>query len=152
MATAVKDLYQFIRFLAIRDNNKEVITEDDMDLAIRFTIRFDFPTGFVAQENGDAQLEITPDLNNTQEKLLVYKTAFSLLELEDAFSYKTAVLEKEIKGTPGLENVKKELGDEIRELELGEFGIALASENEFDKAVNLRQRQIDTINEAQATN
>ena len=153
MSTLFSGLYRWIRYEVLRDDNSEVLPEDDLDLALEYQIEFtsDFEA-YAVTLNGDSKKQITPALSKTDKHLLILKSAYSLLEPEDAFSYKTAVLSKTLEGTPGLEEQKKGLLERIRELENeATGGIPLVSDNEFDTYYNEAERFENTITRAEAS-
>jgi hypothetical protein len=149
MSTRFDSLYSNIRYLVIRRNDSNILPDAEIDLAIEHIIEFDFVNGFSVSGNTPNKI-IDPDLTQDQKKLLILKTALSILIPEDAFSYRTVSLSKFIEGTPGLEDQKEDLKRRVRELESGGSLIAVDSINEFDSYINRADRLDTTISEAQS--
>lgn len=148
--TKFNDLYKWVRFAVLRDNNKDVLPEDDIDLALEYLLEFDalFKEFAVEEVNGTGQKQINPELDIDKKKLLILKAAFLILEPQDAFSYRTAVLSKTIEGDPGIIEQKENLKRQIRELELGKGSIAIKADNEINAYLNRADRFTNTVNSA----
>jgi len=145
--TPFSELYKWIRFCVIRDNNKEILPEDDLDLAVEYVIQFDAKfQGYQVVENLSGQKEITPELFTDLRRLLILKTAYLILEPQDAFSYRTAVLSKTIEGNPGILDQKDTLLRQIRELESGD-GI-IQSDSDICAYINQGTRLQHTLDKA----
>jgi hypothetical protein len=126
--TALIDLYTPIRYELIRQDNSETLPDSILELAIEHVMLMRFKLGFLVK-TVNRQKQIEPELTAEERKLLILKTAYSLLETEDAFSYRTSTLSKSIKGRSGLDIQRTNLLQRIKEIEGG--AIVTSSENEF---------------------
>jgi hypothetical protein len=132
----------------MRQDDENVLPNLDLNLAIEYIIQFDFDGEFSVVESSGNK-EIQPSLTKEQKKLLILKTALSILLPEDSFSYRTASLSKFIEGMPGLEEQRQDLRKRIMEIESGGTAIVVRSTNEFDNYLNRANRLETTVLEAQ---
>jgi hypothetical protein len=149
MSTNLSDLYSSIRYAVIRQNNSNILPDAEIDLAIEYIVEFDFVEGY-SVGGAEGAKQIDPTLLQDDKKLLILKTALSILIPEDAFSYRTQSLSKFIEGTPGLEEQREDLRRQILELESGGTAVVVSSTNEFDNYLNRAGRLETTVSRAQS--
>ena len=148
-STAIKDLYKYIRYEVVRKNDQDILPAEELELAIEYIIKFDWEAGFTVNES-QGNKSIEPELTDKQKKLLILKTALSLLIPEDSFSYRTASLSKFLEGTPGLEEQREDLRRKITLTETGDSEVPSLSSDEFGLYCNQATRFSDTVAKAQA--
>ena len=149
MTTSFQDLYKFIRYEIIRKDDPTVISNEDLELAVQYIVEYQFESGFTVSES-QGNKAISPALSDEQKKLLILKTALSILIPEDSFSYRTASLSKFLEGSPGLEEQREDLRQRITDIESGGSGSPSLSDDEFGLYQNQGTRLADTISNAQA--
>jgi hypothetical protein len=145
MNAGLTEIYPKIRYEVIRKDDPEVLSDNELELAVSQVLEFEF-SDFEIRSDNDTKI-ISPEMDSNNKKLLILKTALSLLVPEDAFSYKTASLSKTLEGTPGLERHIADLRSRIVDIQTDGNG-RVCSDDEFGLYYNEPTRTANTQTKA----
>lgn len=142
--TAYTEIYPYIKIVATGNISSTTYSDVILAGAIDFALLLMTSLSYAYAKSGE---NVNPDIINNDLLLLVYKSALLLLDPEEKFSYKTAVLSVTRGGSANSDRMRRmqRIEDMIYRLENDETPLAM--DTSIDVYLNAITRMSDAVEE-----
>lgn len=142
--TAYTEIYPYIKIVATGNISSTTYSDVILAGAIDFALLLMTSLSYAYAKSGE---NVNPDIINNDLLLLVYKSALLLLDPEEKFSYKTAVLSVTRGGAANSDRMRRmqRIEDMIYRLENDETPLAM--DTSIDVYLNAITRMSDAVEE-----
>lgn len=142
--TEYTTIYPYIRMVVTGNKDSDTYKDPILLGAIDFALLLMVSAGFAYTKSGE---KVNPAISGNDLLLLIYRSALLLLDPEESFSYKTAVLSVTRGSGANMDRVRKmqRIEDMIYRLENNETPLAI--DTSIDTYLNAITRMTDAVEE-----